>query len=170
MQTNVLEWLVESSRKFGNKLAICDDREEMTYQQYHHKAIGLARAILDSGLDAREPVVVYLEKSVKVLAAFMGIAYAGDFYSPVDIEMPKQRINRILEILEPKLVITSKELRAEFESFNYQGDYILYEDVKPVAADLDVEKRKQQIIDTDLLYVLFTSGSTGIPKDRKSVV
>jgi amino acid adenylation domain len=164
MQTNVLEWLVESSRKFGNKLAICDDREEMTYQQYHHKAIGLARAILDSGLDAREPVVVYLEKSVKVLAAFMGIAYAGDFYSPVDIEMPKQRINRILEILEPKLVITSKELRAEFESFNYQGDYILYEDVKPVAADLDVEKRKQQIIDTDLLYVLFTSGSTGIPK------
>ena len=99
MQTNVLEWLVESSRKFGNKLAICDDREEMTYQQYHHKAIGLARAILDSGLDAREPVVVYLEKSVKVLAAFMGIAYAGDFYSPVDIEMPKQRINRILEIL-----------------------------------------------------------------------
>ena len=42
MQANVLEWLEDSSRRFGNKLAICDDREEMTYLQYHQKAIGLA--------------------------------------------------------------------------------------------------------------------------------
>ena len=111
MQANVLEWLEDSSRRFGNKLAICDDREEMTYLQYHQKAIGLAKAVINSGLAARKPVVVYLEKSVRVLASFMGIAFAGDFYSPIDIEMPKQRVNRILEVLQPKLVITSKELK-----------------------------------------------------------
>lgn len=164
MQANVLEWLEDSSQRFGNKLAICDDREEMTYLQYHQKAIGLAKAVINSGLTAREPVVVYLEKSVRVLASFMGIAFAGNFYSPIDIGMPKQRVNRILEVLQPELVITSKELKEEFQSFNYQGNYIIYEDVEPIAEDANVEKRKQQIIDTDLLYVLFTSGSTGIPK------
>ena len=136
----------------------------MTYLQYHQKAIGLAKAVINSGLAARKPVVVYLEKSVRVLASFMGIAFAGDFYSPIDIEMPKQRVNRILEVLQPKLVITSKELKEEFDSFNYQGNYIIYEDVESIEKDKNVEKRKQQIIDTDLLYVLFTSGSTGIPK------
>ncbi|KAI4441736.1 amino acid adenylation domain-containing protein [Schaedlerella arabinosiphila] len=164
MQANVLEWLEDSSQRFGNKLAICDDREEMTYLQYHQKAIGLAKAVINSGLTAREPVVVYLEKSVRVLASFMGIAFAGNFYSPIDIGMPKQRVNRILEVLQPELVITSKELKEEFQSFNYQGNYIIYEDVVPIAEDANVERRKRQIIDTDLLYVLFTSGSTGNPK------
>lgn len=51
-----------------------------------------------------------------------------------------------MEILKPKLVITSKELKAEFETFNYQGGYILYEDVKPVVEDLDVEKENSRLL------------------------
>lgn len=164
MQASVLEWLDNSSRQFGDKMAVCDDDGQITYRQYHDKAVGLARAIIDSGSMAKEPVVVYLEKSAKVLVSFLGIAYAGDFYSPVDIEMPRQRVDKILEVLQPKLVITSNKLKENFEKFNYTGDYILYEDIVPLPADELVERRKRQIIDTDLLYVLFTSGSTGIPK------
>ena len=164
MQANVLDCLEQSSQRFGDRIAICDEWEEMTYRQYHDKAVGLAKAIIDSGLGNREPIVVYLEKSVKALAAFMGIACAGDFYSPIDIGMPKQRVEKILEVLRPRAVITSKELRREFEKFNYKCNYILYEEAAPLASDEEVQKRKQKIIDTDLLYVLFTSGSTGTPK------
>lgn len=164
MQANVLEWLEQSCRRFGGKTAVCDEWEELTWQQYHDRAMGLAKAIIDRGLGSREPVLVYLEKSVKALASFMGIAYAGDFYSPIDTGMPKQRVDRILEVLQPKAVITSKELKREFEKFHYKGDYILYEEAVPIEADEAVERRKRQIIDTDLLYVLFTSGSTGTPK------
>ncbi len=164
MQANVLDWLEDSAQKFGDKIAICDEWEEMTYLQYHDKAMGLAKAIIDSGLESKKPVVVFLKKSVKVLASFMGVAYAGNFYSPVDIDMPKQRVDRILEVLQPKLVITSKELKSEFEKFNYNGQFIIYEEISSISNDPVVMKRKQQIIDTDLLYVLFTSGSTGTPK------
>lgn len=164
MQSSVLEWLENSSQKFAGKLAVCDEKDQMTYQQYHDKAVGLADAMIESGLERKRPVVVYLEKSIKVLAAFMGIAYAGDFYSPIDIEMPEHRVNKILEVLCPKMVVTSKKLKEKFSQYNYDGDYIIYEDIAPKAESQTVEKRKQQIIDTDLLYVLFTSGSTGTPK------
>ncbi len=164
MQTNVLEWLENSSQRFADKLAICDEWEGITYRQYHDRAVGLAKAIIDGGTDSRQSVVVYLEKSVKVLVSFMGIAYAGDFYSPIDVEMPKQRVNKILEVLQPKIVITSRKLKSEFENFNYEGEYIIYEDVMAVSEDESVNRRKNRIVDTDLLYVLFTSGSTGTPK------
>lgn len=164
MQASVVEWLEESSQKFGDKLAICDDKHELTYLEYRNMSIGIAKAIVDRGLAAKRPVIVYLEKSVRALASFMGIAYAGDFYSPIDVDMPKERINKILEALQPKMVITSKNLKEKFEEFDYKGDYIIYEDVEPISIDKNVENRKQKIIDTDLLYVLFTSGSTGIPK------
>lgn len=164
MQASVLEWLDKSSQQFGDKVAVCDHEGEITYQQYHDKAVGLAKAIIDHGSMPKKPVVVYLEKSAKVLVSFMGIAYAGDFYSPIDIDMPKQRVDKILEVLKPELVITSRKQKEDFERFHYTGDYILYEDVMPLPADESVERRKQQIIDTDLLYVLFTSGSTGMPK------
>lgn len=164
MQSNILDWLEESSRKFENKIAISDELEALSFKQYHDKAVGIAKEIIDSGLESKQPIVVYLKKSVKVLTSFMGIAYAGNFYSPIDADMPKQRVDKILEVLQPQLVITSKELRHEFEKFDYQGKYILYEEVVSVENNPLVEKRKQQIIDTDLLYVLFTSGSTGTPK------
>lgn len=164
MQTSVLEWLDESNRNFGDKVAICDDNEEVTYKQYHDKAIGLAKTLVDMGIKSREPVAVYMDKSVKTLVAFMGIAYAGDFYSPIDVEMPKERVDKILETLKPKIVITSRELRKDFEKHNYEGNYVVYENVDCIVEDAEVEERKQQIIDTDLLYVLFTSGSTGTPK------
>lgn len=164
MQASVLEWLDKSSQQFGDKAAVCDQEGEITYQQYHDKAVGLAKAIIDHGSMPKKPVVVYLEKSAKVLVSFMGIAYAGDFYSPIDTDMPKQRVDKILEVLKPELVITSRKQKENFERFHYTGDYILYEDVMPLPADESVERRKQQIIDTDLLYVLFTSGSTGMPK------
>ncbi len=164
MQSSILDWLDSISLQFGDKVAIYDEKGDITYKQYHDKAIGLAKAIIDNGIKSKEPVVVYLEKGIKALVSFMGIAYAGDFYSPIDVEMPKQRVDKILDVLKPKMVITSKELIKHFEMFNYTGKFIFYEDLESISNDELVEKRKQKIIDTDLLYVLFTSGSTGIPK------
>ena len=108
MQSNVLEWLEHSAKNMPEKTAVRDERESITYKQYHDKSVGIADAILESGHGRKKPVVVYIEKSVKVLVSFMGIAYSGNFYSPIDTEMPAARVNRILEVLRPELVITTR--------------------------------------------------------------
>ena len=164
MHASVLEWLEESAVRYADKTALVDEWESYTYKEYHDKAVGIADAIIATGIGNKKPVVVYLNKSIRVLASFMGIAYTGNFYSPIDIDMPAQRVNRILEVLEPEVVITSKELKEEFAKFDFTGSYLIYEDISPIAKSNVVEETMSKIIDTDLLYVLFTSGSTGMPK------
>lgn len=164
MRASVLEWLEEASVNFADKIAVCDEQESYTYKQYHDKAVGIADAIIAAGMGYKKPIVVYMNKSIKVLASFMGIAYTGSFYSPIDVDMPAQRVNRILEVLQPQLVITTRELKEEFAQFEYSGEFLIYEDVAPMEESVAVRSSLERIIDTDLLYVLFTSGSTGMPK------
>jgi amino acid adenylation domain-containing protein len=166
MNNSILQWLEETAAKFPDKSAIIDEHGTITYQRYRALSLAIAREIIAMGDGARkQPVVVYLEKGKEVLVSFMGIAYSGCFYSPIDTEMPQSRVEKILEVLKPQIVITSNTLKSQFEGFNYQGEYLIYEDVEPNEDDADsVLKVTEQIIDTDLLYVLFTSGSTGIPK------
>lgn len=164
MQTNVLEWLDETSRLYPDKLALCDEFEQYSFREYREKAIGIADLLISRKKATKIPVVVYLEKSAKVLVSFMGTAYAGNFYSPIDVQMPASRVNKILEILQPEIVITSRSLKDEFAKFHYSGEYILYEDVLPMKHSERVKNVQKHILDTDLLYVLFTSGSTGTPK------
>lgn len=164
MRASVLEWLEEAAVNYADKMAICDEWESYTYKQYHDIAVGIADAVLAAGMGYKKPIVVYMKKSIKVLTSFMGIAYAGSFYSPIDVDMPAQRVNRILEVLQPELVITTKELKEEFEKFDYSGEYLLYEDIIPLEESKSVKRSLERIIDTDILYVLFTSGSTGMPK------
>lgn len=166
MNNSVLNWLNETSNRFPNKEAIVDENGSITYSQYRFKSQAIARHIIDMiGGMTKKPIVVYMEKSKEVLVSFMGIVYSGCFYSPIDIDMPKSRVDKILEVLDPQLVITTTELKPSFEEFDYAGDYLIYEDIFPKNDDERiVSGYTARIIDTDLLYVLFTSGSTGIPK------
>lgn len=164
MQSNVLEWLENSAMAVPGKAALWDEDERITFEEYHHKSLGLADAILKNGYGTKKPVAVYLEKSVKVPVSFMGVAYSGNFYVPIDTELPAARVNKILEILEPALVITTRELLDTFKTFHYRGDFLFYEDIREKENSQRVQDSLHSIVDTDLLYVLFTSGSTGVPK------
>ena len=166
---SILGWLERTAEAFPTKIAISDENGSITYDEYRKKSKALARNIIElknkKSISLKSPVVVYLEKSKEVLVSFLSVAYSGGFYSPIDVEMPESRVNKILEVLRPKVVITNQELKLEFEKMNYDGDYIIFDDVLPTDGDSTiVDDVVRSIIDTDLLYVLFTSGSTGVPK------
>ncbi|MBE5869556.1 MAG: amino acid adenylation domain-containing protein [Lachnospiraceae bacterium] len=165
MQASVIEWLEYTAQKYPGKEALIDEYEKISFAEMRRKSLAISREILALSREAQKPVAVYLEKSAKVLVSFIGVAYSRNFYSPIDVDMPKSRVEKILEVLQPEIVITCRELKDNFDTFGYKGDYILYEDVIPRESDEQVVLPfAQSIIDTDLLYVLFTSGSTGVPK------
>ena len=80
----------------------------------------------------------------------MGVAYSGCFYSPIDTEMPPSRVNKILEVLKPEIVITTNKLKTNFEKFNFYGSYIIYEET--ICSEEDetaVKPYTEKIVDTD---------------------
>ena len=164
MKANVTYWLDQSAERLPDKIAFADEHKEITFGQLKIQAMALATRMLEKGL-FKKPVVIYLEKGVDVLVSFMGAAYSCNFYSPIDIDMPASRVNKILEVLQPALVITTAELRRTFEGYAYEGEYLLFEEAADSPADEErIDGARERGIDTDLLYVLFTSGSTGVPK------
>lgn len=166
MKNSVLPWFDETAKRLPNKLALQDISGNITYQEYRSKSLAIAYKIVELNKgEMKKPVVVYLEKGKEVLVSFMGVAYSGCFYSPIDTEMPPSRVNKILEVLKPEIVITTNKLKTNFEKFNFYGSYIIYEET--ICSEEDetaVKPYTEKIVDTDLLYVLFTSGSTGVPK------
>lgn len=166
MNNSVLLWLEESAKRMPDKPAIIDVNGSISFSQYKEKAEAIGRSILElsKGL-TKIPVAVFLEKGKEVVVSFLGVACCGSFYTPIDVDMPIPRVKKILEVLNPQIIITTNVLKPLIADFGYYGETIIYEEVIPKYDDQKViQNIADKIIDTDLLYVLFTSGSTGIPK------
>ncbi|MBP3476231.1 MAG: amino acid adenylation domain-containing protein [Lachnospiraceae bacterium] len=164
MKANVTYWLDETAAKFPSKTAFADEQKEITFGDLQKQAQAIGTRIAEKGL-FKKPIVVFLEKGVDVLTCFMGVAYSCNFYSPIDVDMPTSRVNKILEVLQPALVITNAGLQSVFREYDYKGEYLLFEEASVSEGSIEkINAARNKGIDTDLLYVLFTSGSTGVPK------
>lgn len=168
MKANVTYWLDETAKRFPDKTAYADEKKEITFCELRERARDIACELTQRGL-FKKPVAIFLEKGVDVLVSFMGAAYSCNFYSPIDVDMPGSRVNKILEVLEPSIVITTAALKDVFAAYDYKGDFLLLEEIfssqeRDRAKEEKLEEARRRGIDTDLLYVLFTSGSTGVPK------
>ncbi len=170
MITHVADFLEKSIQKFPDKkLFIEFNGKSITYAEFDKASKALASHIVKQNI-YKAPVLIILPKCIDALISFFGIARSGNFYTIIDERTPVQKIEQIVDVLQPKLLITTKNLNInlnlptiytdEFKSFNID--------------EIVLKKIKDNHIDTDLLYVFFTSGSTGIPKgvsiSHKSVI
>lgn len=164
MIKNVLQYLEKATDRFPEKVIFSDEKNSMTYKEFLNKAQQVGSYL--AKLNARnKPIAVFIDKSVINLTAVMGVVYSGNFYVIMDTEMPKKRANIILETLKPIAIITDETKKERITEFGYNGNIVLIEEA--IKAQVNVEKLlkiRNEMIDTDPLYTLFTSGSTGVPK------
>ena len=164
MQRNVLEYLEEIVPKVPKKLAYADENSGLTFEEVYQGARAIG-SFLALEKHYKEPIVVFMGKHPRTIVTFFGVIYSGCYYVPIDEEMPRHRIELIFQSLQPGAVICDSETVGSLESFNFHGKVYSYEDMvnTPVREkELAIIREKQ--IDTDPIYIVFTSGSTGIPK------
>ena len=164
MQTNVLEYLENIIEKVPDKLAFADENSSLTFEQVSERSRKIGSCLLERKVD-REPVVVYMQKSPETITAFFGVIYAGCYYVPIDEEMPARRMELILENTNAKYLIYDESTAPHLEKLHFQGEVISYEEaIKAAVQQEQLDRVRSQSLDVDPIYVLFTSGSTGMPK------
>jgi len=168
MQINILEYFENgAARHCASKTAIIDGDRSYTFAELEDYSKRCATLLIVRVGGMRMPIAVYLPKSAEVIFANLGIVYSGNLYTNLDVKSPPRRIQGILEHIEPALVITSRALASQLESSGVtRGDMIFIEDIfAEVAWDqAQLQNRLDQVLDTDPLCIINTSGSTGVPK------
>lgn len=162
---NILQCLEESEKKYPNKMAFAEINQEVTYQEFTTKAKKIGSNMSSKIGQVKKPVVIFIDKTIHCLETMMGVIYSGNFYTIMDINSPEDRINTIMNTLEPIAVITDEKNLVKAQHINSFKTILVYEEmIQSLVLEEVLNKIRIQAIDTDPMYVLFTSGSTGIPK------
>ena len=163
MRVHVTQYLEDSAARMPDQIAWADKDLSVDYRTAKDLTDRIASHVLSvTGGANKKPVFVCIDRSAECLSLLLGVARSGNFYVPVDLTLPQTRLQQMLEVMEPVLVLTTSACKeAPFPAVPYasfeEASAHSPEETLLAAAD-------RQAADTDPLYCIFTSGSTGVPK------
>lgn len=160
MIINVLEYLENSAVKYPNKVVFEDEKNRITYQELLTCSKKIGTYISNKYIAQNKAIGVVIGRDIESLIMFLGIVYSGNFYVPLDPELPQERMKSMLKVIEPVCVLCKEDITFGIELIkeNY------YEIIETEINHENLSKIRNRSVDTDPLYSVFTSGSTGIPK------
>ena len=188
-----LSYLERAARTRPESVAVVDETGSYTYRELEAMSERVGSALLKAraalteasgtaaastsaaapapyaGPTRPQPVVIFMEKSTHMLAAFLGTLMAGGFYVPVDPGTPAERAASIFGTLSSDsstpLVVANKETSEAAHACFPAARIFTVEELLVHSRDVEaLAAQARALVDTAPAYVLFTSGSTGTPK------
>lgn len=164
MRRNILEYLEEAALRWPGRAAVASREETMTFGALRETARSVGTFLLAHG-HGRQSVAVLMERSPRALAAFLGVVSAGGCFAALDTEMPEERLKGILDTLKPGAILCEENSREKAEGLARGCPVYTYGPASSAPGDAEaLEQAMGRALDTDPMYVVFTSGSTGNPK------
>lgn len=121
----------------------------------------IASSLLEAGVQPNDPVLLCATRTPEMIAAMIGILRAGGVYVPIDPDYPSKRIKQMIDVLGGRPASIADNIGSMVLQ-DHQTDIIdLKQAVSYKSGALDRESKRGP---EDAAYVMFTSGSTGIPK------
>jgi len=173
--------LTMTAARLPDKEAVVCRRERLSYRELDQASNRLARLLRARGVEPGDRVGFYFGKSVYSVISMFGILKAGAAYVPIDPQAPVKRVSHILRNCGAKGVITSAAKTKTLGAGGLEGArvefFVLTDNLDPAACDgvemiywsalaqmSAAEVEPDGLVENDLAYILYTSGSTGDPK------
>lgn len=92
MYIHAVEYLLQAAATCPDKLALSDKNESLTYRELLDRVRATACFVTKKVAGRRrQPVFVCITRTIQSIVLFLGTAYSGNFYVPIDLSLPKQR-------------------------------------------------------------------------------
>lgn len=165
-----------AAARHPDQIAIVDRDLRLTYGELDRQSAGLATWLRELGVQRGDRIGIYAKKTWQSVVALYGILRAGAAYVPLDAGAPPSRIGYTIENAGISVLVTTRALGAGLPAdAAARISTMLYVDDGPAvghrssfdartATPVPPTAVLEQSVDTDLAYVLYTSGSTGVPK------
>ena len=131
-----------------------------TYQEVDEISDRIAGYIASKGLGLEDAVSVIIPRCEWMVIASLGVLKAGCTYQPLDPTYPKERLNFMVKDADAKLLIADESLLELVDE--YQGEVLLTKELPNLPNTLNAPST--QITPNSRFILLYTSGSTGVPK------
>lgn len=163
MERNVLEILECQGIQYANKIALEDKDGCLTYEEFRNSARRVASGMM--GIGKRMPVIVLADRTMSSVVMFWSVVYSGNFYVPVDAAVPHERLRLLIASIRPAAILAEEKYiqKTDWEQIDipvFAYGQLLEEEEKTE----ELEQTIEELMDVDPLYMVFTSGSTGVPK------
>lgn len=171
-----------ASERHPDRIAVEDGERRLTYRELHDASERVANLLIQQGVRRGHRVGLYLEKSLDSVVGIYGVLRAGAAYVPLDPRAPVPRLAFIARDCGIRVLLSGSEKAERWPELLQHGApvesivVLNADEVEPgsvtgpqVLTARDVEAQEVgappvELIDQDLAYILYTSGSTGNPK------
>jgi len=155
---NLHRLVIDSATKYPAETALVAGDGVLTYAELNRRADAMAHTLRGFGVSRGDRVVVWGEKSAAVVTAMQGVLRLGAAYVPADGSSPAARVAGLAGDCSARVVLTTADRLAALTAAGVAcRDLSIGEEAPDGTVDVPVDPG-------DLAYILYTSGSTGVPK------
>lgn len=146
------------------RVAVVFEGQQLTYAELNRRTNQLAHHLQALGVGPETLVAIFVERSLDMIIGMLAVLKAGGAYVPLDPTLPKQRLAFLLDDTQAPVLLTQQPLAARLPATRQNLHVISLDADWEVIAQQSTQNPTSQVQGQNLVYVLFTSGSTGQPK------
>ncbi len=161
-ETSLPELFEAQVARTPDQSALIFEEQRITYRELNRRANQLAHALRERGVGVEVRVALCLERSVEAVVAILGILKAGGAYVPLDPGYPAERLAFMLSTSRAAVLVTEERFLSRLPA--HEAQVLCLDSHRAEIARHREDNPPSTLSPDTLAYVLFTSGSTGIPK------